>query len=215
MNPRALLVVGLFALAACGGKQDDPTTGDAGSDGAKADAQPLSPDCPTAQPSDGASCSHDGLSCEYGSDPRYTCNWLATCSSGTWSVSTSNDAYCPTPATNPSACPATYGAAQQGSACTAVDVPCSYAEGWCSCVFVGGPPIPDGGGPDSIWMCGGSLSAGCPASRPRIGTPCTASGVMCAYAPCNTPDGLAVACDPSTGTWNTTFGNMCAGAGSN
>jgi len=205
-------VAAAFALAACGGKTDSSPPGtDAGTDGFVHPTPSLP--CPTDQPADGASCTHDGVECEYGSDPRYTCNWVATCSNGMWSSSTSNDAWCPTPQANPAACPATYG---QPGACTDSDVgaPCQYAEGWCSCIFVGGPPTPDGGGPDTSWMCfdQATMTSGCPKSRPRLGTACAQGDLECDYSPCGTPSGLAVQCDSSTLTWAQSFGSPCAGA---
>ncbi|HEY1955086.1 MAG TPA: hypothetical protein VGH28_05725 [Polyangiaceae bacterium] len=214
---KRLAVIVALALAACGGKTDSQSTtqSDAGSDGAPdAFVHPTpSLPCPDAQPQDGASCSHEGVECEYGNDPRYTCNWIATCGQGTWSVTTTNDPWCPTPPTNPAACPATY---NQTGQCTdgEVGVPCQYAEGWCSCIFVGGPPMPDGGGPDTAWMCfdQSSVTPGCPATRPRLGTSCTQTDLQCNYSPCGTPSGLAVQCDAQTFTWTQSFGGVCGGA---
>jgi hypothetical protein len=211
---RAVLLMMLSAVA-CGGKVDDVIP-DAGSDGEVApDATPpppLDPGCPAAQPTDGTACAKEGLECEYGPDPRWTCNWVASCYQGRWSVTTTNDAWCPTPSENPAACPGSFTEASQAGVCDAPGTPCQYAEGWCSCMFFGGPPLPDGGGQDYSWQCGFGLATGCPASRPRLGTSCTAPDLDCEYSACDQPSGLSVRCDVSTHTWAEGFGSVCAGA---
>lgn len=216
MSARFAVSLGLLALVACGGKTSDVVT-DAGGPDDGVDAKPHptpAPDCPTAQPQDGSSCTKEGIACEYGDDPRYTCNWVASCTQGRWSVSTTNSAWCPTPQPNPASCPATHDLAVQGGDCTDIGVPCEYPEGWCSCIDVGGPPMPDGGGPQAMWMCQSSaqFTQGCPSTRPRLGTACAQADVQCSYSPCGSPDGLSVQCDSTTMTWAPGFGDLCGGA---
>ena len=215
MNLRIALGFGLLALAACGGKTDDVVPTDAGHDEG-VDAKPLpNPVCPSAVPQDGSSCSHEGVKCEYGSDPRWTCNTIAYCSSGRWSVGTTNDAWCPTPDPNPPSCPASFSTAQQGAACSDPGTPCQYSQGWCTCMWLGGPPIMDGG-PEYTWECSyGTTSTGCPSARPRLGTPCNMPGTSCDYGVCDQPSGLSVQCDETTHTWTDGFGAPCAGANGN
>lgn len=209
-------LVPVALVAACGGKTD---IGVPGQDAAVVDAgqdvfvhpTPSLP-CPTAQPQDGTTCSHEGVQCEYGDDPRWSCNWIASCSNGSWSVTTSNDAWCPTPPKNPPACPASYASVPQGGACGEVDTPCQYPEGWCTCMIGWGPPEQDGGQPENFWECSSGPSAGCPSTRPRLGTSCAQPGVECDYAPCDEPSGLSVTCDPETDTWGTGLGAPCGGA---
>lgn len=217
---KSLLALGLLAAlaTACGGKTDTTLTdGGTGPDGEGIDVvhpTPANPFCPSAQPQDGSSCTHDGVKCEYGSDPRYSCNWVASCDQGRWSVSTSNDMYCPTPSTNLPSCPATWSEAQSAGTCSALGTPCHYAEGWCSCIDMGGPPMPDAG-MQAYWMCAGAPSVGCPAERPHLGTTCTQPDLQCDYAPCDQPQGLSVRCDGTYGTWVDGFGMLCAGADQN
>lgn len=214
MNSKSLIgaCALLCAFAACGGKTDDGGS-DAATDATPVtDAQP-STGCPDyAMPKDGSACSEEGLKCEYGSDPRWTCNWIAYCHQGRWSDSTTNDAWCPTPAQNPASCPATFASVPQGSECTSADVPCQYPQGWCSCMYWGGPPMPDGGGPTYAWQCSYGTSTGCPATRPRIGTSCSMPDLECDYGVCDQPSGLSVRCDGSTHTWADGIGAPCAGA---
>jgi hypothetical protein len=206
------------ALVACGGiAADDIVTTDSGSDagidGHPPDAKPLSPFCPATIPPQGSACAlkNSTIMCEYGDDPRWTCNTMAYCNNGTWLYSQTDSAWCPTPATNPAACPATFAAAQQGGVCTAT-APCHYAEGWCACMNLGGPPIPDAGPPSSSWVCSFALAPGCPAVRPHLGATCTQPNLECDYSACDDPDGLSVQCDPTTMVWMHGFGAPCAGA---
>lgn len=208
----ALAVVG---AGACGGKTDSTQGQDAGTD------SDVGPDgfvhptpalpCPTVQPADGTACSKSGIECEYGDDPRWTCNWIATCDGARWSVATTNDAWCPTPATNPDACPATFAAAQQGNSCDAPGTPCQYAQGFCACSWIDAPPMPDAGQLYD-WQCAWGPAAGCPAKRPRLGTSCNDPSLGCDYGACDVPTGLSVSCDPDTMTWTENFGSLCAGA---
>lgn len=204
---KSLLALCLL-LVACGGKTEN-TLSDAGTDGEGFDAKPLVPGCPSAEPQAGSSCTKEGLECEYGNDPRWSCNAVARCESGSWAIALTDTMWCPTPATNPPECPATFGG---GGTCTATGTPCHYAQGWCACLDLGGPPMPDASTMPT-WQCStGTTSQGCPATRPRIGTACTQPDTWCDYGMCGQPDGLAVQCDGTTLTWAESFGAPCGGA---
>ena len=204
-----VLAVLTLTLAACGGKTENTT--DAGVDGDAFDAKPLSNLCPASAPADGASCSKEGLKCEYGSDPRWTCNTIAACSAGHWSVGTTNDAWCPTPNPNAQACPATYSDANQHGACNDMGTPCHYTEGWCACMWLGGPPMQDAS-MQATWQCTFDVTPGCPATRPWLGTSCNTPNQECDYGLCGAPTGLSVTCDQTTMTWVDGFGAPCGGA---
>jgi hypothetical protein len=218
MSSRTIPVLVLFALsAACGGKADVlPDGGDTdggGTDGGGIDAAPGT-DCPSQPPSAGATCSKEGLQCEYGGDPRWVCNGIATCSQGAWSVVKGSNDDCPTPPANPPPCPSTFEEAQNAGACTDTGTICNYstssATRFCSCFTFGGPVQLDGGG--ATWECGQAYDPSCPTARPRVGSPCTQPDTYCAYDVCGEPSGLSVQCDGDTGTWVTSPGDVCAGA---
>ena len=187
-----------LAIVACGGQTDnsqDGGTQDAGNG------------CPSTPPVDGADCNVGNLECEYGTDPRFSCNEIATCKQGFWSVSSFVEPSCPT-APNPTACPASASSSMQCSG----ELSCRYGNVWCGCIGGGAlPPSQDGGVPQPVysWMCA-SPQAGCPASRPKLGTSCSQPSLECDYAPCGTPDGLTVRCDETTGTW-VSSATFCAG----
>lgn len=207
----------LTVLAACGGKTDGATdsgtTDSGGTDSGNTDAGP-GPSCPASAPNAGDSCTKSDVQCEYGGDPRWTCNALATCSKGAWVYAFGGDPSCPTPPTNPQACPATFEQAQNAGFCKETGTACDYATStatrFCSCAWFGGPPSPDGG-TSSTWTCSLGTSTGCPAVRPHVGSPCT-SDLFCSYDVCGIPSGLSVQCDTETGTWVTSPGDVCAGS---
>jgi hypothetical protein len=206
------LPIVVFALLgfACGGNVINPTDG--GGDSPTGDGGP-GPDCPATPPSAvlGESCNNTGISCEYGGDPRWTCNTVATCTSGSWSVTSPDPTGCPTK--NGPACPASESDIQPGMACSPTGTSCDYstasATSFCVCTYPGGPVQLDGGG--AIWQCSTSL-AGCPALRPRLGAPCSQPNLECDYSVCGLPSGSSVRCDQSTSTWVEGFGGACAKA---
>ena len=195
---RRALALGLvfFAVAACGG------TTQGASDAGTTDAGGA---CPATAPADGDDC-EGTFQCEYGDDPRWVCNTVATCKQGFWSIAAGGGSDCPTPATNPAAC----SQLQPNTSCSDTSVSCRNGDSFCACILPGALPIVDGGAPSPVWMCG-QPGAGCPSSRPKLGTACAQPNLECSYAPCGTPSGLDVECDASTSTWVGTQ-EFCAGA---
>ena len=192
---RQLLFVSL-ALAACGGQ----TQG--GSDADGTDSGPGGP-CPSSAPADGDDC-QGNVQCEYGDDPRWVCNTVATCKQGFWSIG-SVDSDCPTPTTNPPAC----AQLQPNATCSNTGTTCREGDVFCACIY-GGEPLLDAGGPIATYTCA-QPTPGCPSSRPKLGTTCTQANLTCSYAPCGTPSGLDVQCDSSSHTW-VGIQEFCAGA---
>ncbi len=141
--------------------------------------------CPSSAPADGTSCSDEGLECEYGTALFFTCDVVATCTSGKWSIPPPPPNPCSGLETNGPSCPAKRAEVEEGVACSPQAV-CQYPEGvcWCASDHTGAP---------QIWTC--YPEAGCPAQRPRLGTTCASKGLTCDYAGC----GLTVAC--SGGRW--------------
>lgn len=136
--------------------------------------------CPVAPPTANTPCSVSAAAtCEYGDAARVGCDTLAQCTLGVWQLTPPSDSGC----TNPSACPLTFDASPQ--AC-ASEFRCDYLEGVCACTT-----DEDGG---LSWQCAGS-GPGCPAERPRFGTPCT-PGQRCGYGrACSPLMGEGMECD--------------------
>lgn len=211
MTSRSLLVLSMI-LVACGGKSLDNGDGGNGDDGGNGGDSSPGPNCPTSVPQEGASCKIDGLECEYGSDPRSTCNTVVTCMGGGWTIPKSDDPTCPTGTNSPS-CPAS-AAAATGS-CSDMGLACNYSTSssteFCTCNFMGGPPMQDGG-LGATWQCSFGGATGCPALRPKIGASCSQPDLNCNYDVCGAPQGLSFQCSSKTGTWVEGFGDVCAGA---
>jgi hypothetical protein len=210
MNSRGLLVLSIL-LAACGGKSLDNDDGGNSDGGNNGDSAP-GPNCPTSLPSQASSCSIEGLECEYGNDPRSTCNTVVTCTNGGWTIPKPNAQGCPT-GPNSSSCPASESAAT--GTCTDMGLACNYSTSsetrFCTCNYMGGPPMLDGGFTAS-WQCSFGTATGCPAERPKIGTTCSQPDLDCNYDVCGAPQGLSFQCSSKTGTWVEGFGDVCAGA---
>lgn len=193
------LVLVLVALAACGGVTLDPI------DDGGADASPTndagSPYCPTSPPTQNASCSKNGLWCEWGSDPNLNCNTTAQCANGSWIVN--QGASCITPP-NSSSCPATFASVPVNQLCgDLVGTTCEYAQGACGCAVPSGP-YPEDASAVAKWYCD-DPAAGCPTPRPKLGTSCNSEGLECDYSPCTLPTGASIVCQG--GTWaNQPFG---------
>jgi hypothetical protein len=187
-------------MVACGGVTIDPLQdGGPGNDSGPGpgDAAP-SPYCPTSPPSQGAACSHPGLTCEYGSDPNVYCDTVAQCMGGAWEVNVPPPSGCPTPP-NPSACPATFASVPVGQHCgNLVGTTCDYAQGFCGCAVPSMGPYPDDASAVAIWICD-SPQAGCPMPRPKLGTACSQEGLQCDYSPCSLPTGTSLVCQ--SGAW--------------
>lgn len=180
-------------FAACGGTVfavDDGGSNEGGLDGG-------SPSCPAAVPADNSACTIEALQCEYGNAPQPMCDTMATCTNKAWHVS-----YPPKGGSCAvqGRCPPTYKDVPQGAACAdAYPSICTYPEGTCGCEpFMGGPVPLDAGGA-AHWSCD-APKAGCPATRPRLGSSCHPEGMQCDYSPCVLPTGSSVICQ--TGTWH-------------
>ena len=160
--------------------------------------------CPaaTACPSDINQISNwpctEGLTCEYGTDPRPECHPSATCTGGAWTVLQSRCVSLP-----PVTCPATRDAAA-GQACPTQGAYCSYGELACECTNCStGPVALCTGSP--TWHCEApNADAACPAGMPLLGTACTTEGKACTYA-CGT--GNARTC--KQGAWYSANGGPC------
>jgi len=201
-----------ICLAGCGGKSLDNGDGGNGDDGGNnADSGP-GPNCPVSVPQNASSCAIEGLECEYGSDVRSTCNTVVTCTNGGWTMPKPFDPSCPTQA-NSSSCPAS--PAQATGTCSEMGLACNYSTSsetqFCTCNYMGGPPMLDGG-TFASWQCSSGGATGCPAVRPKIGASCAQADLNCDYDVCGAPQGLSFQCSSKTGTWIEGFGDVCAGA---
>ena len=221
MNGHRWVIIAVpFLLLACGGSTTSPLDdagNDAGQDGALLDSsqdgtsQDSGPQltCPSAVPSSGGACGTEGLECEYGVDPRWTCNTIATCSGGVWGVATSTDPTCPS--RSAPQCPPSINDVEQGTSCSPSNISCDYAvasfTAFCVCANLGGPIEADGG--SSKWRCSNPVG-GCPQARPLLGSSCSVTNEQCDYSVCGEPSGLAVRCSGETGTWAEAVSPPCA-----
>jgi hypothetical protein len=190
-------------LAACGGTitggpGNDSGTGSDGGTGSDSgtgsdtgtgtDGQPPPASCPTDPPTAGASCTDNGLECEYGTNPNVECNKTFTCAGSLW-TSPSSTPPCP-PADD---CPPAYITSGKNEQCSMSDedLTCSYAQGTCICSE---GSLPEVGGP--YWNCIPATSS-CPSPRPRLGSACSDEGTQCDYGACE--GGIAIEC--KDGVW--------------
>ena len=203
MRTYPLLVLGAL-LAACGGESstgpadggaDTGGNGDSASDGASDGGG--SPGCPATTPAADAACPGEGLRCEYGSNPNVSCNVIAECRQGKWSLLVPPPSGCVIEP-NPPACPATYASVPQGTSCSAsFPADCSYPEGQCGCTVPSGP-FPVDAAAVAVWICD-NPKVGCPRPRPRLGEACASAGLVCDYGSCTLPSGVQLEC--SGGLW--------------
>jgi hypothetical protein len=166
--------------------------------GGQAACPAVLPTCPSTVPTSGAPCpgSSPVGGCEYGSDPSYTCGTIATCDprSG-WFVQTLSDGLqCPT--VLPSSCPPSFAEAAGASpqlACASLpaNLTCLYPEGRCSCY----PGL-------TVLTCPAAVPSGCPAARPRSGTPCSTAGPCTSWGT-GICDGQSMIC--RCGLWQPVF----------
>ncbi len=192
----------LFLLAnACGEISVDPSRDAASThqelpDGGGASTRSM---CPLSMPSVGGICTGE-LTCEFGNDPRVSCDTLLTCSAGAWQTAQPPSATgCST--MNPASCPASFADATSMESC-AMGVSCYYPEARCYC----GSTVP---GEPLRWLCdtgtnttpGASAGQPCPSPRPRIGAVCAEAGEVCDYGYCQDDD-VALLC--AGGIWTVT-----------
>jgi hypothetical protein len=159
--------------------------------------------CPSSEPTGGATCSPDGLWCEYGSNTNPECNDLWDCQNGVWQSMETNGV-CPTP-TDP--CP-DYASVQGGQvACSTQSQLCAYPQGTCVCTSdPGGLPMP-GNNPE--WSCT-AITPGCTGPLPELGTSCSVDpSTTCDYGICS--GGVALDC--TNGFWAIDQMIACAEAG--
>ncbi len=207
---RNLVLVVCTFIVGCGGSVAQPI-GDAGPD------SPLGNDgsvndggvtgkCPANVPQNGAPCSPEGFSCEYGSSQLTMCNVIARCESGAWSIPVPPPGPPPPECTdkNSPKCPSTFASVPVGKSCSA-DYPthCNYPEGECACTVDMGGPFPLDAAAVAKWYCGKPQNPICPVPRPKIGSPCSApASVQCDYGACVLPGGTVLQCEG--GYWQET-----------
>lgn len=141
----------------------------------------------------------EGLTCEYGPDPRPECRASATCTKGTWAIYQARCVPLPTVT-----CPDTREAAA-GQSCPTEGAYCVYGDLACQCTncSTGGPVDICTG--DPTWHCAApNADANCPAGIPLLGSACTSEGKSCTYA-CGTSG--ARVCEQ--GAWYAADGGPC------
>jgi hypothetical protein len=140
-----------------------------------------------------------GLTCEYGTDPRPACRESATCTNGSWVVTTP----APCAVLPVVTCPATREAAA-GQACTASGAYCTYGDLSCQCTNCTTGPVDSCAG-DPTWHCAApNADATCPAGIPLLGSACTTANQTCSYS-CGA--GGARLC--KGGAWYSASGGPC------
>jgi len=140
----------------------------------------------------------EGLTCEYGTDPRPGCRPSATCTNGTWSVLLAKCAALPAVT-----CPATRDAAAS-QACPTDQAYCVYGDLSCVCTNCSTGPVNYCGG-SYTWHCAvPNADPACPSGIPLLGSACSTSGQTCTYA-CG--PGGARAC--KQGAWYASAGGPC------
>ena len=140
----------------------------------------------------------EGLTCEYGTDPRPSCREDATCTNGSWTITMPKCVGLP-----PVTCPATREAAA-GQSCPTQDAYCTYADLTCQCTNCTNGPVVGCGGP-LTWHCAiPNADAACPAGIPLLGSACTTANKTCRYA-CG-PGGARLC---QQGAWYTASGGPC------
>lgn len=204
MRTYPLLLLGAL-LTACGGATlTTPSDGgtDTGASGDSAvDTGGSYATCPASIPIADSACAFEGVKCEYGSNPTVSCNAVAQCQGGRWSIMVPPPGGC-IPEPNPPACPPTFASVPRGASCSAAyPTFCSYPEGQCGCTVATGP-YPMDASAAAIWICD-SPKVGCPRPRPRLGTACASAGMVCDYGSCTLPTGVQLEC--TGGVWTEGF----------
>jgi hypothetical protein len=159
----------------------------------------VTPACPTDISQIAAWPCTEGLTCEYGTDPRPSCRPSATCTNGAWTTLLPPCGQLPVVT-----CPATRDAAA-GQTCPTSGAYCVYSD--LSCLCTSCPTTPPVGVCTSTptWHCATpNTTAGCPAGIPLLGSACTSDGLTCTYS-CGA--GGARACKKNA--WYTANGGAC------
>jgi len=142
------------------------------------------PDCPQAEPVDGAACDLPTHTCSYGDSAAVACRRSYDClMSGvgaTWVLNTALQASYPCSTLPPGYCPATPPPELTPCTVAAYNIPCTYGVLVCYC---GGFGVPMAAGSPGKWGCAGPpADLACPALLPNIGEGCAAEGTECDYA---------------------------------
>jgi hypothetical protein len=146
--------------------------------------------CPATPPTFGSPCAARGSAaiCEYGDDPWYACDTVAFCDPTlVWHVFPTNLSGLGCPTTLPAECPLSYAELSgglTGCASPSERIECRYPEGTCYCA------------PNGDVSCTPPAPAGCPTTRPRAGTACSAPCTTWGTGIC---DGQSMKC--VCGTW--------------
>jgi hypothetical protein len=180
------ILVALGFVGACGGESANvtgapvdggsktPPSADGSTSPTASPSGPLSSACPAQIPVANSGCTSESVTCEYGTNIDPTCNTIALCGLGAWSIT--GPGQCPNPAGNPSSCPASFADVPNETACTEPGVVCDYPEAQCPCTTftgLGQPPASQ-----ATWQCPVSS---CPNPRPRMGSACTVGESSCLY----------------------------------
>ncbi len=156
------------------------------------------PGCPIPPPEGGASCASESLSCQYGTDPDVSCDIIAICDGGQWSVTpAAGGPLCPSSQPGENGCPASF---PGGESCSGDGPGCSYLAGVCACL--------QGAGAGLTWECA-TTGPGCPSPRPQPGISCANPGEVCNYGDCVTPGGPVQMTCMSGGWWSLSM-QVCA-----
>ena len=150
-------------------------------------AQPVDCSCPASLPKESTACSRYDLTCEYGSSNLASCNTMASCSLGHWSL-TLPEGGAPCVSAPASACPDA-GPSIQGSTCTEAGLDCDYGGIRCEC---NSGPLSQS---ETTWRCDEPALAGpgC-GPRPLLGRACPQRRLTCDYGSCEIRGGSSVAC---------------------
>ena len=182
MRRRGAYGWGLLAAAA-------GALGCAGGGGRQYTCPAVAVSCPAAVPTAGVACTGETAGpCEYGDDLLSGCNMIASCYGGSWAVTAPFQPNCPT--VLPSSCPSSFAEAQAPTS----QPPCASYSGRLICFY-----------PEGSCTCGGGLvlctapPVGCPATRPRVGTPCSTGPGGCAHWGTGSCDGASLTC--ACGVW--------------
>jgi hypothetical protein len=188
---------------------------EASSDGGSHDDGAPGSACPSAIPANGAACTPQGLSCEYGGvGDHLLCSTIAVCQQNSggamvWFVSPPAAGCIASPADNPLGCPPSFTTIPTGASCPREPArQCVFAEGVCGCT----PCASSTGTMTNEWLCESwPTPSGCPAARPRLGTACTQEGQSCMYpSVCEVNDGEpAMICQNGLWTFQA-YGADCA-----
>lgn len=163
--------------------------------------------CPDSAPDDGTACPENGLTCSWGTDPRFGCRTQAICENDgnglLWEIGTAScpepPPVCPKKAPNPTSDAGVF----HQTKCTKKELglTCVYDEVAYTCTRCSGTLCQS----DPTWSVT-DLAAHCPTDVPNLGAACTKEGLDCDYNECADSQfydlwayGVGMRC--TTGTW--------------